>query len=145
MDTFLRTTTLAIGALLCALLAGLLALYTLTWSLPPSDSAYGMSVADSLRDPFILLAWGPLVLGGAAIGFAFSRWLLWRVTLLKAIPTVAAVTAVGAAASAPIFYPLSPLVALSVGVMAMFWCRQRTAWQSDRSRPRSGPPPAADR
>ncbi len=125
MNAATRTLALATNALICGTLAGLVALYTLGRSLPPSDGAYGISVWDSLKDPFVFAVWLPLVLIGAAVGFVFSLWLLWRVDLSKAIPTVAVTTVVAAAASAPIFAPLSPLVGLSAGVAAMLWCRRR--------------------
>jgi hypothetical protein len=68
-----------------------------------------------------------MVLIGAAFGFAFSWWLLWRVKLSKAVPIVVVVSVVVAATSAPLFGPLCAIPALVAGVLAMLWCRKRAA------------------
>ena len=80
-----------------------------------------------MRDPFVLIVWSQMVLIGAALGFAFSWWLLWRVKLSKAVPIVVVVSVVAAAALAPLFGPLCALPALVAGVLAMLWCRERAA------------------
>jgi hypothetical protein len=119
MATLTRVVVLACSAALCALVAGLAAVYTHSRSLAPS------SVWDSLGDPFGRVVWLGATLVGAILGFVFSVWALWRAHLKEAVPTVIAVTVSTAALSAPILGPLSALVALVAGVTTMIWCRDR--------------------
>lgn len=139
MKAITRVFSLAASALFCAFLTGFVALYTQGKSLPPSDGAYGMSVWESLGDPFVFAVWLPMVLVGATFGLTFSLWALWRVNLAKAIPIVAAVAVAAAAASAPVFGPLSSLVALVAGILAMLWCRGRAGWESNVPMPTDRP------
>ena len=125
-----RVLVLALGAAICSLITGLVALYTHGRSLPPSDGAYGMSMWDSLGDPFVRLAWLMMTCVGACIGFAVSVWALWRVKLTRAVPVVAAVTVSSAALSAPALGPAAAVVALVTGVATMLWCRNKSGWGS---------------
>jgi len=139
---FLRSATRVLALLTCSLVcagvAGLLALRAHVESLPPSDGAYGITVSETLRDPLVLSVWQMLVLAGAAGGFVCSLWLLWRVDLLKAIPVVVAATVAAAYLSALIAPPLSAFVAMFVGVAVMYWFRQRATRDRERPRHREG-------
>lgn len=122
-----RLLVLAASAATCASLAGLAALFTQGQALPPSDGAYGLSVRESLADPFVRDVWLGLVAIGAALGFLVSAWALWRVKLTRAVPVVAAVTVLAAALTGPIAPAAGP-AALAAGVLAMLWCRGRSGW-----------------
>ena len=114
-----RVLALAFGSLVCALLTGLAALFSHGRSLPPSDGAYGMTLWESLHDPFVFIVWGQLVIAGAVIGFLLALPLLWRSDLRKAVPTVILATVAASAASASLGVLASVGTALSIGIAVM--------------------------
>ena len=118
-NILIRVLALALGALLCALLAGLAALYVQGKSLPPSDGAYGMTLWETLHDPAVQVVWGMLVGAGAVIGFLLALPLLWRSDLRKAVPAVILATVAAAAALATRSVVESLGVALGVGIAVM--------------------------
>jgi len=132
MKNAYRVFCLAFSALICAFATGFIALYAIVKPLPVADLAYGMSVWELLRDPFVLFGLILFALAGAIPGFVFSLWALWKVSLAKAIPVVTMVTGAAAAVSVLILN-LTPLfillIALIAGIVAMFWCHGRTSWE----------------
>ena len=115
-----KVLVLASSACVCSFLAGLVALYMQSRYLPPSDGAYGMSVADLLRDPFVRLAWVGYTSIGAVVGFAASVLMLRRADLRRAVPAIVVVTV----STAAIFGRLglfSTVPALLAGIMTMVW------------------------
>jgi hypothetical protein len=118
-DILVRVLALALGALLCAVMAGLAALYVQGRSLPPSDGAYGMTLWETLKDPFVRIVWGGLVIAAAVIGFLLALPLLWRSDLRKAVPAVILATVATAAALAARSVVESLGVALGVGIAVM--------------------------
>ena len=126
-----RVCVLGAYSWLCSLGAGVVALWVSGRLLSPTDGVFGLSTLQVLQDPFVLMIWLPLVIAGAVLGFGFSLLTLWNVDLVKAIPTVTAVTIIAAAVTAPLML-LSPLPTFLAGVAAMVWCR----WRWSQARPR---------
>lgn len=119
-----RASVLAVASLVTSLSAAIAALWTLGLTLPPSDEAYGMSLAETLSDPFVVAATVMYALGGASVGFLIALGCLWRTDLSRSIPVVFAVT-VGTAALSGCLSGLAVLPTLLAGTAAMLWCSDR--------------------
>ena len=78
-----RASVLAVASLVTSLSAAIAALWTLGKTLPPSDGAYGRSLAETLSDPIVVFVALVISLGGAAIGFPIALHCLWRTDLSK--------------------------------------------------------------
>ena len=128
--TVTRVIVLALGSTACALAAGLVALWVNGITLPPTDLAYGMTVLQSLRDPFVRGVWLSLTFAAAVPGFAVALWALWRVQLAKAFPLIFLASTLSAGATARYLPPLSPVTALLSATAVMVWCRYHSQWRS---------------
>ena len=138
----LRVLQLVLSAAACALVAGLAALYVQGELLPPTDGAYGMTLWETLQDPFVRDVWSISVALAGGVGVLFALPLLWRVRLVRAVPVVAAASTVGSVLFAMAF-PLAMGAGLAGGVVAMFWCRTRPEWRIGGRRPAEGVPEVA--
>ncbi len=127
---FWRVVAIALSALGCALSSGVLALYMHGRSLPPTDGAYGMSVLQSLRDPFVFLVWAPLTLWPGVVGCLAAVVTLWHTNLLVTIPCVFVVTVGVVAGTASAYAFLSPFLALGASLLAMQACNVYVRWRS---------------
>jgi len=129
MHTAKRLLQFVVGVTTCALLTGLTALFVLLYALPPNDTAHGQGLLATLRDPFVFIVWLTKSLGAALIALPIAIWALWRVQLVKAILVVTLASVVGGAIGGLTYAPLSPLIALLTGSVAMVWCRYHTPWR----------------
>lgn len=119
-----RTVGLAVASLVTAFGAAVAALWTGGLTLPPSDGAYGMSLAETLSDPFVVTVLCEYALAGASVGFLVALGCLWRTDLSRSIPVVFGVTVGVAALSGPLS-ALAVLPTLVAGIAAMLWCGDR--------------------
>lgn len=83
---FLRVLVLAVASTVTSLGAASAALWSLGRSLPPTDGAYGMTLAETWSDPFVATAALLLSLGGGALGFVLALTWLWRTDLMMESP-----------------------------------------------------------
>ena len=125
-----RVFVLACCAVLCSFVVGILALHAFLQGLPSSDAMYGQSVWVGLRDPTVLLVWLQLTLLLALLALWLSLLTLWKVSLLKAVPTVVGATVASAAVGMVWLGPwLGVLLSLSGGIVAMLWSRGQQSWR----------------
>ena len=119
-----RALGLAAASLACGFSAATAALVTLHLSLPPDDGAYGTPLTEVWSDPFVRMFAVPLVLLGAALGFAAALALLWRTKLPASIPVVFGGTVLVAAIAGPLGH-VAVFPTLGFGILSMLWCRKR--------------------
>jgi len=127
-----RVAVLAVASLACAVSTGVVALYILWRSLPPTDGAYGTPFVAFFADPFVLTVWVPLVFGAGVIGGLVAVITLWRTNLLVSVPAVFAVSVGAAALTQGLPFFLSPLVALGSAMLAMQTCYSFARWSAAR-------------
>lgn len=129
-----KLAVLASTSFLCAVTTAFVAIVVMEATLSPTDMAYGMTLGETLRDPFVQT--GAVIYGafGWFLGFPLSTLLLWRSNLARSIPIVFIVAVGTAALAAPVLGPLSavPALMLTGFCMFLFWVNSRA--QADRSR-----------
>jgi hypothetical protein len=119
-----RFSGIAVAATACAYASAWVAFVAHHWSLPPTDGAYGLTVAEMWADPAVQSGFLVFFAFGGALGSAFAGWLLWTTRLSRSIPTVFTVT-VATAFLTGTMMPATLLLTLAAGVAAMVWSRRR--------------------
>lgn len=120
----LRFTAIAVAATACAYASAWVAFATHHWSLPPTDGAYGQTVAETWADPAVQTVALVFFAVGAVLGTALAEWLLWSTRLSRSLPVVFTATVATAFLTGPMM-PITLLLVMAIGVAAMVWSRRR--------------------
>ena len=128
-SALLRALGIAASAFVSAAVCGLAALIALQLRLPETDGAYGTPLSLVLNDPFVFTVWQVTVVVGGLLGTLLGLAELWNVRLVRAVPTVLAVST--SVAFCLGFF--SPFLAV-VGVLFAVWptmrlCTSVDAWR----------------